>query len=100
MVRVTSLLIIAASALGFSFGVRAQTEIKIWCVVGMHMLKVVNLGVKGLINLINLTALIGSPDVVFGWILRVLEEKQREVHACRQGRNTPSQEKTPALSES
>ena len=41
VVRVTSLLIIAASALGFSFGVRAQTEMKIWCVVGMHMLKVV-----------------------------------------------------------
>ena len=40
MVRVTSLLIIAASALG-SFGVRARTEMKIWCVVGMHMLKVV-----------------------------------------------------------
>ena len=39
--RVTSLLIIAASALGFSFGVRARTEIKVWCVVGMHMLKVV-----------------------------------------------------------
>jgi len=29
-----------ASALGFSFGVKAQTEMKIWCVVGMHMLKV------------------------------------------------------------
>ena len=41
VVRVTSLLIIAASALGFSFGARAQTEMKIWCVVGMHMLKVV-----------------------------------------------------------
>ena len=40
MVRVTSLLIIAASALGFSFGVRARTEMKIWCVVGMDMLKV------------------------------------------------------------
>ena len=43
MVRVTSLLIIyiAASALGFGFGVRALTEMKIWRVVGMHMLKVV-----------------------------------------------------------
>ena len=41
MVRVTSLLIIAASVLGFSFAVRAWTEMKIWCVVGMHMLKVV-----------------------------------------------------------
>ena len=40
MVRVTSLLIIAA---------RALTEMKIMCVVGMHMLKVdeYNLGVKG-----------------------------------------------------
>ena len=39
------------SALGFSFGVRAQTESKIWCVTGMYMGKVVssekNLGVKG-----------------------------------------------------
>ena len=41
MVRVTSLLIIAASALGLSFEVRARIEMKIWCVVGMHMLKVV-----------------------------------------------------------
>ena len=41
MVRVTSLLIIAAVALGFSFAIRALTEMKIWCVVGMHMLKVV-----------------------------------------------------------
>ena len=41
MVRVTSLLIIAASALVFNFGVRAWTEMKIWCVVGMHRLKVV-----------------------------------------------------------
>ena len=41
MVRVTSLLIIAASALGFSFGVRALTEMKIWCIVGINMLKVV-----------------------------------------------------------
>ena len=39
MVRVTSLLIIAGSALGFSFEVRAQTGMKIWCIVGMHMLK-------------------------------------------------------------
>ena len=39
MVRVTSLVIIAASALGFSLAVRAQTEKKIWCIVGM--LKVV-----------------------------------------------------------
>ena len=41
MVRVTSLFIIAASALGISFGVRARTEMKIWCVVGMHLLKIV-----------------------------------------------------------
>ena len=37
MVRVTSLLIIAASALGFSYAVRALTEVKIWCVVGMRI---------------------------------------------------------------
>jgi len=32
---------IAPSTLGFSFAARALTELKIWCVVGMHMLKVV-----------------------------------------------------------
>ena len=41
MVRVKSLLIIAASALRFSLAVRAWTETKIWCVEGMHILKVV-----------------------------------------------------------
>ena len=41
MVSVTSLLIIAASALGISFRVRAWTEMKIWCVVGMHKVKIV-----------------------------------------------------------
>ena len=39
------------SALGFVFGVSAQTEMKIWCITGMCMPKVVssetNLGVKG-----------------------------------------------------
>ena len=42
MVKVMSLLIEGESALGFSFGVRAQTEIKIWCVKGMHLLKIVS----------------------------------------------------------
>ena len=49
MVKVTSLLIKAGSALGFSFGVRAQTDIG--CAKGMHLLKVVTsekqLGFKG-----------------------------------------------------
>ena len=35
MVKVTSLLIKPESAVGFVFGVRAQTEMKIWCVIGM-----------------------------------------------------------------
>ena len=30
------------SGLGFSFGVRAWTEIEIWCVKGMFMLKLVS----------------------------------------------------------
>ena len=51
MVKVTSLLILPESALGFVFGVRAVTEMKIWCATGMCMLKVVssetNVGVKG-----------------------------------------------------
>ena len=48
MVKVTSLLIEAESAIGFSFGVRAQTEMKIWCVKGMYMLnKLKNFDNKG-----------------------------------------------------
>ena len=42
MVKVTSLLIVAKSAVGFSFGVTAQTEMKIWCVLDVYMLKVVS----------------------------------------------------------
>ena len=41
MVNVTSLLIEAGSGHGLSFGVRASTEMEIWCVKGMCMLKVV-----------------------------------------------------------
>ena len=41
MVRVTSLFIVAATVLGFSFGVRALTEMKSNGVEGMHMLNVV-----------------------------------------------------------
>ena len=41
MVKVTSLLIKPESALGFIFGVRVQTEMKIWSVLGMRVLKVV-----------------------------------------------------------
>ena len=41
MVKVMNLLIKAGSALGFSFGVKAQTEMKIWYVTGMYMLKIV-----------------------------------------------------------
>ena len=40
--KVTSLLIKAESALGFSFGVRALTEVKIMCVRVMYMLEVVS----------------------------------------------------------
>ena len=53
MVNFTSLFIKPESALGFIFGVRAQTEMKIWCVTGMCMVKTVlngtNLGVKVII---------------------------------------------------
>ena len=37
MVKVTSL-----SGLGFSFGVKAWTEMEIWCLKGMFRLKVVS----------------------------------------------------------
>ena len=36
MVKVTNLLILPESALGFRFGVLAQMEMKIWCVKCMH----------------------------------------------------------------
>ena len=52
MVKVTSLLIEPETALRLIFGVRTQTERKIWHATGMCMLKVVssktNLGVKGI----------------------------------------------------
>ena len=51
MVKVMSLLVKAGSGLGFSFGVRAWTEMEIWCVEGMYRLKLVssekNSGFKG-----------------------------------------------------
>ena len=52
LVKVTNLLIDAESGLRFSFGVRAQTEMEIWCVKGMYKLKVVSRekGFKGFIN--------------------------------------------------
>ena len=40
--KVMSLLIEAESTLGFSFRVRAQTEMKIWYIKGVYMLKVVS----------------------------------------------------------
>ena len=46
VVKVTSLLIKAESALGFSFRVRAQTEMKIWCIKGMQLLKVASSEIK------------------------------------------------------
>ena len=42
VVKVMSLLIKPESVLGFVFGVRTQTEMKIWFVTGMCMLKVVS----------------------------------------------------------
>ena len=42
MAKVTYLLILAESAPGYSFGVRAQTERKLWCVKNVHFLKVVS----------------------------------------------------------
>ena len=39
MVKITSVYIVATSVLGFSFGVRAQTEMKVWHIEDMYMLK-------------------------------------------------------------
>ena len=51
MVKVTSLLAKGRSGLRFSFGVRAWTEMEIWCVKSMYRLKLVssenNSGFKG-----------------------------------------------------
>ena len=50
----TSLLILAECAPECSFGVGVQTEVKIWCVKGVHLLKLVSsekkIGFKGLIE--------------------------------------------------
>ena len=63
VVKVTSLLLMAGSGLGFSFGVRAWTKMEMWCIKGMHMLKVVasesNLGFRGLLTKLR-QGLIGS----------------------------------------
>ena len=42
VVKVTSLLINAGSGHGFSFGVKAWTEMEIQCVKGIYMLEVVS----------------------------------------------------------
>ena len=53
-VNITSLLAKAGSRVWFSFGVRAWTEVEIWCVEGMHRLKLISSekysGFKGLID--------------------------------------------------
>ena len=53
MVKVTSLLIKARSGHGCSFGVRAWTEMEIWYVKSVYMLKVISskkiLGFKGIL---------------------------------------------------
>ena len=41
-VKVTSLLVKAGSGVGFSLGVRAWTEMEIWCVKGMFRLKLIS----------------------------------------------------------
>ena len=54
MVNVTCLLAKAGSRVGFSFGVRAWTEVEIWCIKGMYRLKLISSekysGFKGLIK--------------------------------------------------
>ena len=54
MVNITSLLAKAGSGVGFSFGVKAWTEMEIRCIKGMYRVKLIssanNLGFKGLAN--------------------------------------------------
>ena len=42
MVKVTTLSTLVQSLPGFSFEARGQAEMKIWCIKGMYMLKVVS----------------------------------------------------------
>ena len=44
--KITSPLILAESALGFGFRGRAMTEIKAWCIEGVHVLKIVSSEIK------------------------------------------------------
>ena len=56
MINITSLLAKAGIGVGFSFGVRAWTEVEIWRIKGMRIgsqLKIIR-GLKGFINFTNL----------------------------------------------
>ena len=68
MVKVTSLIVKAGSGLGFSFGVRAWTEMEIRCAKGMYRLKLVsgerNLGIKGLIFCVKIFLWSGYPQFI------------------------------------
>ena len=55
MVKVTSLLAKAGSRLGFSFGVRAWTEMEMRCVKDMYRLKLVSSGNNSVCKALSMT---------------------------------------------
>ena len=61
MVNITNLLAKAGSTVGFSFGVRAWTEMEIRCIKSMYRLKLIssenNTGFKGLTHEVNVDVL-------------------------------------------
>ena len=61
MVKVTSLLAKAGSGLKFSFGVRASTEMEIWCVKGMYSLKLVSSEKNSGLNTLHTEIIYTSP---------------------------------------
>ena len=73
MVNVTSLLIKAGSGVGFSFGVRAWTEMEIQCVKGMYRLKVVS-SEKSLVSFRVLTSIHSNSMSTTSSVFLVLEK--------------------------
>ena len=66
MVNITSLYVKAASGIGFSFGVRAWTEVEIRCFKGMYRLKLISSekysGFKGLRKITECVFLLNGPS--------------------------------------
>ena len=75
-----SLLIKAGSGVGFSFGVRAWTEMEIQCVKGMYRLKVVS-SEKGLVSFRVLTSIHSDSMSTTSSVFLVLEKHFSQVRS-------------------